>query len=110
MNVFAVIRTRGPAWQHFCPLEGQRDWAAHARFMDSPEAAGVIVLGGPLEGTSDVLLIMRADSADGVASHLAADPWTGLDLLRTERIMPWTLRLGTWSRLKIVVPLAPCHE
>ena len=95
MNVFALIRARGPAWQHSCPLEGQRDWAAHARFMNELEAAGIILLGGPLEGTSGVLLIMRADSADEVAKQLAADSWTGMDLLLIERIVPWTLRLGT---------------
>jgi hypothetical protein len=95
MNVFAVIRKRGPAWQPSVPLEGQRDWAGHAHFMDGLEAARIVILGGPLEGTPDVLLIMRADSADEVARQLEADPWTGLDLLRTERIAAWTLRLGT---------------
>ena len=63
--------------------------------MNELEAAGIVVLGGLLEGTSDVLLIMRADSADEVARQLAADPWASMDLLRIERIMPWTLRLGT---------------
>jgi hypothetical protein len=71
--------------------------------MDELEAPGVVDLGGPLEGTFDVLLIMRSDSADEVASRLAADPWTGLDLLLLEQIMPWTLGTNhavdapTWS-------------
>lgn len=86
LSVLATLPSR--------PLEQQSDWDAHARFMDELEAAGVVDLGGPLEGTFDVLLIMRSDSADEVASRLAADPWTGLDLLLMEQIMPWTLRLG----------------
>jgi hypothetical protein len=94
MKVFAVIRTRGPAWQHSCVLEEQQDWAAHAEFMDDLAAAGIVVLGGPLEGTADVLLVMRGDSVDEVAKQFEPDPWTALDLLRIERVVPWTIRLG----------------
>jgi hypothetical protein len=54
-----------------------------------------VVLGGPLEGTSDVLLIIRANTADEIRSRLEADPWTSNDLLRVTRITPWTLRLGS---------------
>ena len=95
MKLFAVIRTRGPAWEPSLPLEGQGEWNAHARFMNGLEAQSIIVLGGPLEGTPDVLLVMRANSPEDAAGHLQNDPWTGLGLLRVERIMPWTLRLGS---------------
>jgi hypothetical protein len=54
-----------------------------------------MVLGGPLDGTSDVLLIVRAKTRDEILARLSADPWTGLDLLRVSRITPWTLRLGS---------------
>jgi hypothetical protein len=94
MTVFAVTRSRGPAWEHALPLEGQREWDAHAQFMDALEAAGVVVLGGPLEGTSEVLLIMRAASEEHIAEQLKDDPWTELDLLRTDRVVRWTIRLG----------------
>jgi uncharacterized protein YciI len=95
MQLFAVIRTHGAAWQPSSPIEGQEQWDAHARFMDALEAKGVIVLGGPLEGTPDVLLVMRVNSAEEAAQHFQDDPWTRLDLLRTKQITPWTLRLGT---------------
>ena len=95
MNVFAVIRTRGPAWQHAWGLEKQQDWTGHAEFMDALTAAGVVVLAGPLEGTDDVLIVMRGESAEQVAEQLEPDPWTALDLLRTKRVLPWTIRLGT---------------
>ena len=49
-NVFAVIRTRGPRWNHERPLEGQEDWRPHAN-----------------------------------------------GLLRTVRVHPWQLRLGSIS-------------
>jgi len=91
---FAVIRTRGPAWQDSRPLEGQADWAGHASFMNALAREGFVILGGPLEGTSDVLLIVRATTPDEVRSRLAEDPWASKDLLRVSRVAPWTLRLG----------------
>jgi hypothetical protein len=94
-GLFAVVRTRGPAWDDAQPLEGQVDWAGHAAFMDALHDEGFAVLVGPLEGTRDALLVVRAAAADEVHARLAADPWTRLDLLRTGRVAPWTLRLGS---------------
>jgi uncharacterized protein YciI len=95
MQLFAVMRSRGPAWQDSRPLESQANWAGHAAFMNALAKEGFVVLGGPLEGTSDVLLIIRANTADEIRSRLEADPWTSNDLLRVTRITPWTLRLGS---------------
>lgn len=92
---FMVIRTRGPGWKDSRPLEGQDDWAGHASFMNALAKEGFVILGGPLEGASDVLLIVRATSPDEIWSRLAEDPWTIRDLLRVTRISPWTLRLGS---------------
>jgi hypothetical protein len=44
---------------------------------------GFVVLVGPLTGTPDVLLIVRATSREEVARRLAEDPWA-----------PWILRIG----------------
>jgi uncharacterized protein YciI len=93
-QLFAVIRTRGPAWQPARPLEEQAEWTAHAAFMNGLARDGVVLLGGPLEGSPDVLLVMRAETADEARAQLAADPWTARDLLRVSRVSPWTLRLG----------------
>ena len=94
-QLYAVIRTRGPAWQGSRSLEGQAEWAAHAAFMNALAAEGFVVLGGPLEGTSDVLLVIRADSPEEIRSRLAEDPWSRMDLLRVTRVAPWALRLGS---------------
>jgi len=94
-QLYMVIRTRGPAWQDSRSLEGQADWAAHASFMNALAKDGFIVLGGPLEGTSDVLLVVRAATPDEIRTRLAEDPWAGGDLLRISRVAPWTLRLGS---------------
>jgi len=94
-QLLAVIRTRGPAWQESRPLEGQADWSGHASFMNSLAKEGFVILGGPLEGTSDTLLVATAKTPDEVRSRLAEDPWEGTGLLRTVRVAPWTLRLGS---------------
>ena len=94
-KIFAVIRTRGGAWQTALGLEQQADWGGHARFMNALHKDGFVLLGGPLEETSDVLLIMRAATPDEIAARLEADPWTGMDLLRVTRISPWNIRLGS---------------
>ena len=94
-QLFAVIRTRGSAFEPSRPLEAQADWAAHAAFMNGLVRDGSVILGGPLEGTADVLLVMRAASADDARDRLAADPWTVQDLLRVSWISRWALRLGS---------------
>jgi uncharacterized protein YciI len=94
-RLFAVIRSHGAAWQTPCSMEDQEDWEAHASFMNALEREGFILLGGPLEGTNEVLLLIRATSADEIVERLSADPWSSRDILRISRIMPWTLRLGS---------------
>jgi uncharacterized protein YciI len=94
-RAFVVLRSRGPAWDDSKPLEAQSDWTAHATFMDELFEHGFAVLVGPLEGTRDALLILRASAASEVAERLASDPWTTNGLLVTKQISPWQIRLGT---------------
>lgn len=75
-------------------MEEQADWREHAVFMNALHRDGFIVLGGPLEGTPDVLLIARASDADEIRTRLAEDCWALNDLLRIKQIVPWVLRLG----------------
>jgi hypothetical protein len=94
-RLFAVTRSRGPAWNPERPLEAQEEWDAHAVFMTALHRDGFILLGGPLDGTPDVLLIARANDEGEIRSRLAEDCWARNGLLRIEQIAPWTLRLGT---------------
>ena len=95
MKLFAVIRTRGDAWQPALPLERQADWNAHAAFMDDLHEEGFIVLGGPLDETPDILLVVRANDTAEIAQRFADDPWSKAGLLRIDRIAPWMIRLGS---------------
>ena len=94
-KLFAVMRTRGPAWDDALTMEEQVDWRPHADFMNALQAEGVALLAGPLAGTRDVLLILRADSEAEIERRLAGDCWSVKGLLRTVWIKPWWLRLGT---------------
>jgi len=91
---FAVIRTRGPKWDHERPLRQQALWDEHARFIDDVEAEGLVRLAGPLEGANDVLLICRGDSPEAIEARLIQDPWTAADMLHTTRISPWNMLVG----------------
>lgn len=94
VRVFAVMRTKGPAWNHAVALEEQDDWRTHAEFMNGLYAEKFVLLGGPLEGTSNVLLIIRARDENEIRDRLSADSWTTKELLRITQIAPWTIRLG----------------
>ena len=96
-ELFAVILSYGNAWQASRSLKEQEDWEAHRSFMNALEKEGFVVLGGPLEGTDDVLLIFRATSSEEIVDRLSADPWHRRDLLRVSRVTPWELRLGSLS-------------
>ena len=63
--------------------------------MTALHEEGFAALVGLLEGTPDVLIIVRAASAAEIEARLAADPWVMNGLLVTRRIMPWQLRLGS---------------
>ena len=94
-RAFVVLRSRGPALDDSRPLEAQSDWAAHAAFMDALFEQGFAALVGPLEGTRDALLTLRASSTSEVIERLASDPWSTNGLLVTKQISPWQIRLGT---------------
>jgi hypothetical protein len=94
-RAFVVLRSRGRAWDDTKPLEGQPGWAEHAAFMDALFEEGFAALVGPLEGTRDALLVLRASSRSEIEARLAADPWTTSGLLVTTQISPWQIRLGT---------------
>lgn len=91
---FAVLRTRGPKWDHARPLREQALWLEHAEFADGLEADGLIRLAGPLEDSSDVLLIVRGDDPVEIERRLAQDPWTPADMLATTWIRPWNVLMG----------------
>jgi hypothetical protein len=94
-QLFVVTRTRGTRWNHVRTLEEQDHWQDHATFMNGLVHDGFVLLGGPLEGTPEVLLIVRTTHVDHIMNRLADDPWSRNGLLRIAHVHPWTLRLGS---------------
>jgi len=94
-RTFAVTRTHGEAWDSSRAVEAQDAWQPHAVFMNALHSDGFVLLGGTLDGTPDVLLIVRAHDEAEIRSRLQADPWSHMNLLTVARIVPWTIRLGS---------------
>ena len=82
-------------------MREQREWEAHAAFMDALVEDGFITAGGPLGNEDEarrVMHVMRADDADAIERRMADDPWTPLGLLETLSVEPWTILLGALAR------------
>jgi uncharacterized protein YciI len=94
-RLFVVINTRGPTWDDSVPMEKQPEWIAHAAFMDDLEAEGFVRLGGPLEGTPDVVLVLEAEDRAEIERRLAPDPWVQNGFLVMKECRPWQIRLGS---------------
>jgi uncharacterized protein YciI len=93
VTLYAVRRRRGGPWDWSRDLREQAGWDEHARFMDDLVDAGFILLGGPLEGGHDVLLIVDAESEEAIRERLAEDPWEASGMLRPVRVERWTVLL-----------------
>jgi hypothetical protein len=92
-RLFAVIRTRGSNWNPPLSPKEQDDWRGRANIVNALHAEGSVLLGGPLEGTSDVLLITRAKDTEEIQRRLL-DSWTRKGLLTVKCVQPWDLRLA----------------
>jgi uncharacterized protein len=74
-------------------MREQEGWEEHARFMDGLVDSGFVLLGGPLEGDREVLLIVAAPSEDAIRERLAEDPWSLNGMLRPASMERWTIVL-----------------
>lgn len=79
-------------------MREQDGWDEHARFMDTLVDDGFILLGGPVHGDREVLLIVDAPSEEAVRERLAADNWTRNGVLSTVSIERWTILLDGRDR------------
>jgi uncharacterized protein YciI len=97
MPYFIVINERGAAWDWSRSMREQRDWGAHASFMDELVRSRFILAGGPLgseDAAARVLHVVEADDSSTIEQRMAGDPWIQLGLLRRASIEPWTILLG----------------
>ena len=93
MELHAVRERRGGPWDWSRDLRAQDGFGEHARFMDELVSSGFVLLGGPLEGDREVLLVVDAPGADAIRARLAADPWIRNGMLTVTSIERWTILL-----------------
>ena len=66
--------------------------------MNALEAEGLARLAGPIEGTTEVLLVFRADSENEIDERLKADPWTRSGILDLADCTLGTYGSARWGR------------
>lgn len=98
MANFAVTLVHGPGWDDSTPTREQRDWTAHADFMDGLVDDGTIIVGGPVGDGSQTLHAVEAADEDEVRARFGADPWAAAGMLEIGSIEPWALWLDSRTR------------
>lgn len=108
VELYAVRQRRGGPWNWDRDLRAQDGFAGHARFMDHLVDSGFIVLGGPLQGEREVLLIVRAPDDEAVQERFADDPWVQSGMLALATVERWTILLdGLTGRLPESAQILP---
>jgi uncharacterized protein YciI len=74
-------------------MREQKGWDEHARFMDGLVEDGFVVLGGPLDGDREVLLVVEAESGDALRARFSGDPWIQDGKLTLVSVEAWTILL-----------------
>jgi uncharacterized protein YciI len=94
----AVRQRRGGPWNWARDLRGQVGFDDRARFVDDLVDSGFIVLGGPLQGDREVLIIVSAPGEDAVRQRFADDPWVRSGMLTLTTVERWTILLDGLGR------------
>jgi uncharacterized protein YciI len=93
MANFAVTLVHGPAWDGSRTIRQQRDWDAHAAFMDGLVDAGFLIVGGPLGDGDRTLHAVESADENEVRATFREDPWAAAGMLEIGSIEPWALWL-----------------
>jgi hypothetical protein len=98
MEFYAVRQRRGGPWDWTRGLREQDGFEDHRRFMNGLVETGFIVLGGPLEGDREVLLVMAGPGEAAIMERLAEDPWILDGKLTVAGVERWTILLDGLAR------------
>jgi len=88
-----VRQRRGGPWDWTRDLREQIGFEDHARFVDDLVDSGFIVLGGPLQGEREVLIIVNAPNEGAVRKRFADDPWVQAGMLTLTTVERWSILL-----------------
>jgi uncharacterized protein YciI len=93
-RLYLLTSVPGPDWDPSRERSEQDGWAEHAAFMNTLEASGDVVLGGPAGDGEEALVLFDAPSEQAVRELLRDDPWSGT-ILRIASIVEWTILLDS---------------
>jgi len=86
-----VVRFRaGPTWTSGSVRE-QRDWDAHAEFVNALIERGTFVMGGPFSDNSGSMNLLEGIDADEARRILEDDPFMKNGVFVLEEIREWNV-------------------
>ena len=93
-ELFLVRVERGGPWDWSKEMREQDLWTEHARFMNGLVDDGLILLGGPVEGSREAFHVVDAPSEDALRARFAEDPWAKNGMLTVNSVERWTILLS----------------
>jgi uncharacterized protein YciI len=110
--VWVVRNGRGGPYDFERDMREQEQWKEHAAFMNALVDDGVVLMGGPLGGGREALLLCAATSEEALRLRLADDPWMQSGMLATKSIERMTVALSPTAIDEILAqgPPAPDEE
>jgi uncharacterized protein len=100
MKTRLLVRFRaGPAWVSGTPRE-QRDWDAHADFVEDLVARGIVVMGGPLSDNSGSMVLMEGVSATEAEELVRDDPFVGNGVFVLDGVDEWTVYVDELAKAR----------
>ena len=107
-SYFVVEEIQGANWKPNLDIHKQNLWQEHADFMNTLEAEGFVVLGGPMYSENKAkedhihraLLIIDAESENSILKRFTEDPWIKNALLKVNWIKKWDILLNRDSPVR----------
>jgi len=93
-TVWVVRNVRGGPYDFSRDMREQEQWKEHAAFMNALVDDGVVLIGGPLEGGLEVILVCSAPTEDALRRRLAEDPWVHSGMLTAKSVERMTVALS----------------
>jgi uncharacterized protein YciI len=93
-QLWVVRNVRGGPYDFSRGMREQPGWKEHAAFMNGLVDAGFIILGGPLQGGRDTLMICVAESEQAVRERFGQDPWAPSGMISVQSVERWTIVLS----------------
>ena len=78
------------------PLRAERR-PDHMEHLATLEAAGSVVLAGPLADLSGGIIVFQADSLEAVEALVAQDPYTQHDVTKDRQLREWKITVGPFA-------------